>query len=184
MDAFLTTDRLVLRRMTEADLDDLISLHNDPVVMRFLTGGKPVSREQVEREYHDVFSKDGYWVAAERGTGAFHGWFAFHPTPDRDAGQRELGYRLRRLAWGKGYATEGSRALIERGFADPAIRRVWAQTMAVNIPSRRVMEKAGLTLERVFHLEWDDPLPGTEQGEVEYGLDRATRERHQLAQRD
>ena len=183
MDVYLTTDRLILRRITDADIDDLAALHNDPAVMRFLTGGKPVTREQVEREVHDVFSKDGYWAAAEPGTGALLGWFAFHPTADRDPGQRELGYRLRRSAWGKGLATEGSRALIETGFQDPQVRHVWAQTMAVNTPSRRVMEKAGLTLERVFHLDWDDPLPGTEEGEVEYGLDRTTWERHHTEHR-
>ena len=180
LDVTLTTERLVLRRITGADVEDLVALHNDPAVMRFLTGGKAVSREQVEREVDDVFSKEGYWAAVERGTGAFLGWFAFHPTPDRDPGQRELGYRLRRSVWGKGFATEGSRALIERGFQEPEVRRVWAQTMAVNIPSRRVMEKAGLTFERVFHVAWDDPLPGTDQGEVEYGLDRADWERHAM----
>jgi hypothetical protein len=52
-------------------------------------------------------------------------------------------------------------------------RRVWAETMAVNLPSRRVMEKSGLIHVRTFHLEWEDPLPGTEYGEVEYALERA-----------
>jgi RimJ/RimL family protein N-acetyltransferase len=42
--------------------------------------------------------------------------------------------------------------------------------MAVNVRSRRVMEKAGLRFVRVFHLTWDDPLPGYEEGEVEYEL--------------
>ena len=45
--------------------------------------------------------------------------------------------------------------------------------MAVNLGSRRVMEKAGLAFVRTFHLEWDDPLEGTEQGEVEYAITRA-----------
>ncbi len=184
MDVHLTTDRLVLRRFVEADIDHLVSLHNDPEVMRFLTGGTPVSRDEVEQGYRDHFANDGYWVAVERETGAFLGWFAFHRTPDRDPSRRELGYRLRRSVWGKGYATEGSRALIDRGFTDPDVRRVWAQTMAVNIPSRRVMEKAGLSLDRVFHLEWDDPLPGTEKGEVEYSLDRRSWERSRREQGD
>lgn len=173
MEVFLETERLTLRRFTDADVDHLFALHNDPDVMRFLTGSTPDSREEVEREYRDRFAGPGYWAAVERATGAFLGWFAFHPTADRDPGEVELGYRLRTAAWGKGYATEGSRALIRTGFTEPGVRRVWAQTMAVNLASRRVMEKAGLVLARVFHPEWEDPLPGTEHGEVEYALERA-----------
>jgi RimJ/RimL family protein N-acetyltransferase len=71
--------------------------------------------------------------------------------------------------------------LIDKGFAEMGVRRVWAQTMAVNLASRRVMEKSGLTHQRTFHLEWDDPLPGTELGEVEYALDRAAWERREGA---
>ena len=53
------------------------------------------------------------------------------------------------------------------------MRRVFAQTMAVNLASRRVMEKSGLRFVRTFHLTWDDPIPGAEDGEVEYALDSA-----------
>ena len=86
--------------------------------------------------------------------------------------------RLARAAWGRGLATEGARALIERGFAEMGLRRIFAETMAVNVASRRVLEKAGLTFVRTFHLAWDDPIPGAEHGEVEYeitsrGSDRA-----------
>ncbi|WP_433687349.1 GNAT family N-acetyltransferase [Micromonospora carbonacea] len=93
------------------------------------------------------------------------------PTPR--ANQAELGYRLRRAAWGRGLATEGSRALLRHAFATVGLARVWAQTMAVNTASRRVMEKAGLRYVRTFHLDWDDPIEGTEHGEVEYELLRA-----------
>ena len=47
--------------------------------------------------------------------------------------------------------------------------------MAVNLASRRVMEKSGLRYVRRFNLDFDDPLPGTEQGEVEYALTRDQR---------
>ena len=62
----------------------------------------------------------------------------------------KLGYRLRRSVRGKGYATEGSRALIDKAFADYGARRVFASTMVVNVASRRVMEKAGLRFVRIF----------------------------------
>jgi RimJ/RimL family protein N-acetyltransferase len=178
MQGFLETERLVLRRFTEADVDHLFALHNDPDVMRFLNGGKPTPREEIEREYRGRFAGDSYWAVVEKATGEFLGWFGLHPTeggPDA----AELGYRLKRSAWGKGYATEGSRALIRKGFAELGVRRVWAQTMAVNLASRRVMEKAGLVYVRTLHLEWEDPLPGTEHGEVEYALTKADWEQRQ-----
>ena len=177
MDVFLTTERLTLRRFVETDTDHLFVLHNDPDVMRHLTGGEPIPREEIEREYRDRFAGEGYWAAIERETGEFLGWFALHPTEDRDPVELELGYRLRRAAWGKGYATEGSRALIHKAFADMGASRVWAETMAINLASRRVMEKSGLKHVRTFHPEWDDPLPGTEHGEVEYALERSAWER-------
>jgi len=170
----------VLRRFTHADVEGLFSLHNDPDVMRFLNGGRAASRREVERQYRGRFRKDGYWAAIEKATGDFIGWFGFHPRGDRDPHEFELGYRLRRAAWGKGYATEGSRALIRKGFTELGVRRVLAETMAVNFASRRVMEKSGLEYVRTFHEDWSDPIAGVEQGEVEYALTRAAWERHEV----
>jgi RimJ/RimL family protein N-acetyltransferase len=184
MVVFLETERLVLRRFMEDDVFSLYALHNDPVVMRFLNGGKRISYEEIEREYRERFARDGYWAAVEKDTGEFLGWFALHPTEGGDPGEVELGYRLKRSAWGKGYATEGSRALIRKGFAELGVRRVWAQTMAVNLASRRVMEKAGLAYVRTLHLQWEDPLPGTEHGEVEYALRREEWEQQEAAARE
>lgn len=187
MHVFLQTDRLVLRRFTEADVDNLVVLDSDPAVMRFLTG-RPTPRAEIEREVLPRILRDygrgpaGRWAAVERSTGQFVGWLALQPPQDGTAAEVELGYRLVASVWGRGYATEGARALVRKGFADLGVQRVWAQTMAVNIASRRVMEKAGLTYVRTFHLHFDDPLPGTEHGEVEYELRRVHWTDHQTPQ--
>src|SRR5687767_13775645 len=86
----------------------------------------------------------------------------------REEVEPELGYRLRKSAWGKGYAAEGSSALIRRGFTELGVRRVVAETMVVHTGSRRVMEKAGMRAVRTFHQAWPDPIPGDEHGDVEY----------------
>lgn len=178
MQAFLKTDRLVLRRFTAAGVEHLTLLDRDPEVMRYLTG-KSTPREMVEQqvlprilEYYASPSGLGYWAAEEKATGEFLGWFEFRPVAGGNPSTVELGYRLRRSAWGKGYATEGSRALLRKGFTELAVQRVMATTMAVNTASRRVMEKVGLRLVRLFHQSWPDPLPGSEEGEVEYALTR------------
>jgi RimJ/RimL family protein N-acetyltransferase len=179
MRVFLETDRLVLRRFTAADADNLVDLDADPDVMRFVTGGIPTSREEIQNEvlpaflaYYQRYEGCGFWAAIEKATGEFLGWFHFRPRPDAAPGEVELGYRLRKSAWGRGYATEGSRALIRRGFTVSDVQRVTAEAMAVNQASRRVMEKAGLKLVRTFHKPWPFPIDGNESGGVEYALDK------------
>jgi len=180
MRVFLETDRLVLRQFTSADADNLVSLDADPDVMRYVTGGTPTSREEIESEvlpaflgYYQRYEGYGFWAVIEKETGEFLGWFHFRPYEDGAPGEVDLGYRLRKSAWGKGYATEGSRALIRKGFTEFGVQRVVAQAMAVNQASRRVMEKAGLTLVRTFHQPWPYRIEGDEFGDVEYALDRA-----------
>ena len=176
----LETERLVLRRFTEADVDDLRDLDGDPEVMRFITGGEPTPRDVIRDETlprfiraYEPFEGFGVWAAIERSTGGFLGWLEFYPPEGHGPEETELGYRLRRSAWGKGYATEGARALIRKGFTELGVRRVVAETMAVNVASRRVMEKAGLTYVRTFHQEWPERIEGDEHGDVEYALTKA-----------
>ncbi|MCO1574397.1 GNAT family N-acetyltransferase [Crossiella sp. SN42] len=178
MQVFLETDRLVLRRFTESDVDNLVRLDSDPEVMRFLTG-EPTPRAVIEHQVlpkllgHYELGPAGCWATIERATGEFIGWLALEPPADGSVTEVELGYRFQARFWGRGYATEGARALVRKGFTDLGVQRVWAQTMAVNTASRRVMERAGLKHVRTFFPHFDDPLPGTEQGEVEYELLRA-----------
>jgi RimJ/RimL family protein N-acetyltransferase len=179
MQVFCETQRLVLRRFTMADVDNLVRLDADPGVMHFITGGIPTAREEIENEilpaflaYYERFEGYGFWAAIEKPTGQFLGWFHFRPREGASPDEAEIGYRLRKSAWGKGYATEGSRALIRKGFTEFGVRRVVAETMAVNLASRRVMEKAGLTLVRSFHQRWPYPIEGDDLGDVEYALNK------------
>jgi RimJ/RimL family protein N-acetyltransferase len=188
MDIFLETERLILRRFTEADIDDLVDLDSDPAVMRFISGGRPTPRAQIENEilpaylgYYTRFAGYGFWAAIERSSGRFLGWFHLRPPHGGAPGEVELGYRLRATAWGKGYATEGARALIRKGFIDHHVRRVVASTLVVHTASRRVMEKSGLKLVRTFYQAWPERIEGDEQGEVEYALSRAEWELQEAA---
>ncbi|MFE2498153.1 GNAT family N-acetyltransferase [Streptomyces scopuliridis] len=167
---FLETPRLRLRSLTEGDLDRVVALDNDPGVRRFIDGGRPVSRETVRTETLPRLLGRGFWAAEERATGAWLGWFCLEPENEQGWRVVELGYRLRRAAWGRGYATEGARALVRVAFTDLGTERVTAQTMTVNTASRRVLEKAGLTYVRTFFEEWPETIEGSEQGDVAYTL--------------
>jgi RimJ/RimL family protein N-acetyltransferase len=164
----INTDRLSLRPITLDDVDLLVRLDSDPEVMRYLTNGKPTSRDEVLAIVRNC--RQSRWVAFERATEEFVGWFHLEPTGD---GEFELGYRLMRNCWDKGLATEGAAGLIAVGFRELGAQRIWAQTMLVNTRSRGVMERCGLKYVRTFHLHFDDPIAGTELGEVEYQLLRS-----------
>jgi RimJ/RimL family protein N-acetyltransferase len=187
----LLTERLRLRRLTPDDAGHLLTLDGDPAVMRFLDSELKTLADIESRVLPDLATRHqhypadvGYWAAQTRADGQFLGWAGLRPVQpgpapmvhwadSSDVTTLSLGYRLRRSAWGHGYATEAARLLIRRAFAHPAVQEIVATTMAVNAASRRVMEKAGLRYDRTVHVPFDDPLPGTEEGEVEYRLTRA-----------
>jgi RimJ/RimL family protein N-acetyltransferase len=143
--------------------------------MRHLTG-RARSREEVLAEWVPVLTRDdgpggllGYWAGFSGGD--FAGWWGLNPDPD-DEQQAELGYRLRRDVWGQGLASEGALALLGHGFDTVGLERVWAQTMAVNTRSVEVMTRIGMRFSRTWVGEWNEPLPGWEDGEVEYAVTR------------
>ncbi|MBW4719234.1 GNAT family N-acetyltransferase [Saccharothrix sp. SC076] len=165
---FLETERVVLRRFTPADEGPLVAMHGDPEVMRYLEGGRPLDPATTRRVLLPrLLRVDGWWAGVARASGELLGAFEFRTTDD---GVRELGYRLRRAHWGAGYATEVGRALVARGFRELGVRRVFATALAVNTGSRRVLAKVGLRHRRTCVVDWPDPIPGSEHGEVEYDL--------------
>lgn len=168
------TERMVLRPITLDDVDELVALDRDPEVMRYLTGGRPTPRDQVITIVRQRINCR--WMAFDRSSHEFVGWVGLVPTA-RD--EYAVGFRLRHAMWGRGLATEGARALITAAFGELGALRISAETMAVNVRSRRVMERCGLRHVRTFHRLWDDPIEGTEVGEVEYELLRSDWERVQ-----
>jgi RimJ/RimL family protein N-acetyltransferase len=201
MQVFLETERLVLRRFTEADVDHLFDLDSDPEVMRFLTGGIPTPREVIQNDIlpaflssYERFAGLGVWAAIEKASGEFLGWFSFRPKDAARPNDVELGYRLRQAAWGQGYATEGARALIRQGFTELDVQRVFATTYQDNLASRRVMEKAGLRLVRTYRNTLADLLAADtyhstseelwDGNDVEYALLKADWEQQEAVGRE
>jgi RimJ/RimL family protein N-acetyltransferase len=170
--ATLHTRRLTLVPLAEEHLDYEVELDSDPEVMRYL--GTARSRAEVEHYHRNRLAEAeqvpglGFWVGFEGGQ--FVGWWILGPRPIE--GEAELGYRLLRRHWRQGLASEGARELLRHGFEDLRLNRVFAETMAVNEASRATMASVGLRHVRTFHLDWDEPLPGTEHGEVEYAISR------------
>jgi RimJ/RimL family protein N-acetyltransferase len=179
----LHTERLELVPLSDDHLEFEIELDTDPEVMRYLTG-RAASRAEVERAHVRRLRAArevpglGYWSGFA--DDAFVGWWILQPPhgPDQPkvAGEADLGYRLLRRFWRRGYASEGARELIRYGFTEVGLNRIFAQTMGVNAASRATMTAAGLTFARSFVTagQYEDPVPGTEEGEVEYEITRTT----------
>jgi len=174
----LHTPRLTLVPLADEHLDLEYELDSDPEVMRYLTG-RAATREEVARAHARRMATEpefGFWMGFAGQD--FVGWWVLRPPhgPDQPfvEGEAELGYRLLRCRWRQGYAREGSLELLRYGFEELGLDRIFAQTMAVNTPSRATMASAGLTFRRAFisAAEYEDKIEGAEKGEVEYEITR------------
>lgn len=141
----IETERLLLRRLGMDDLDELVALHADPEVTRFI---RPLDRAEAEarlRKDESEWRERGHGllaIVASR-SGAFLGRCGLKYWPQ--FGETELGWALRHDAWGHGYATEAARACIEWGFAELDVPYLTAMIAPENARSLRVAERLGLT---------------------------------------
>ncbi len=199
----LHTERLLLVPLEDRHLDLEIELDSDPEVMRYLSG-RPSTRDEVLESHARRMALArkvpglGNWMAfasqegaggsappATEQAGEFVGLMMLPPAhgPDQpdDPEVADLGYRFLRRCWRQGLAAEASLVMLRHGFETVGVRRVIAQTMAVNTASRGVMTAVGMTYVRTYYPEWEDPLPGSDQGEVEYELTLADWQRRTRA---
>jgi RimJ/RimL family protein N-acetyltransferase len=167
-----------LRRLGAEDVDALVALDSDPEVMRYITGGLPTSRAAYEqvllpRMLGQATAPGLGFFAVESPKREFLGWVHLRRDTFEPA-WAELGYRFKRVTWGKGLATRVSRTLVARAFDELGFETVSARTVPENLASRRVMEKLGMKYAGEFEFPGSQlpgmvlpPLPG-----VLYLLDR------------
>ena len=157
----LETDRLILRTWTQADVDKLAVMNMDPRVMEYFpsTQDYQTTVKLIEHS-NNLFSQYGFCLYATelKETGEMIGFVGLN-IPDFDIPNFkpiqkpivEMGWRLAFEYWGKGYATEGAKAVLDQGFNTLNLKEIVAFTPFNNLRSRRVMEKIGLK-----HNEKDD----------------------------
>ncbi|MFJ7355427.1 GNAT family N-acetyltransferase [Phyllobacterium sp. NPDC097923] len=143
------TERLFLRPRTMADLEDCMAMDRDPDVTRFIPGpwtNPDAHRRFITARMEADFGPDlGYWsIFARDQPQRFLGWVLLIPD-DAVGPDIEIGWRLNRHAWGKGYATEAARPLVVHAFGQAGIKRIVAAIHPDNAASIRVAQKIGLT---------------------------------------
>ncbi|HEY9537820.1 MAG TPA: GNAT family N-acetyltransferase [Kiloniellaceae bacterium] len=142
------TSRLLLRPRTPEDFDACLVMDRDPEVIRYVGAPWSNSDEHVaflRRRLAERFPTGlGYWAIAPREEpAAFLGWVMLCPCTVAGA-EVEIGWRLIRAAWGRGYATEAAAPILAQGFAKEAMREAVADIHPDNVASQRVAEKIGL----------------------------------------
>ncbi len=146
----VTTQRLRLRQWRESDREPYAALNADPAVMRFFAGTQ--SREASDRSidmWRTELDERGWsnWAVETLESGAFVGFIGLS-VPKRALPFMpcvEVGYRLAKEHWGNGFATEGAKAALGVAFTRLALDEVVSFTALLNLPSRAVMERIGMT---------------------------------------
>lgn len=163
---YLETSRLLLRDWEEADLEPFSRLNADEQVMRYFP--KTLSPEETHGFYQSIVAEFkecgfGLYAVEVKERKEFIGFIGFHrPTFESDFTPCvEIGWRLKKEAWGKGYATEGATACLQLGFNQLGFDEVYSFTATINTPSQNVMTKIGMSYLKLFdhpRVEKDSPL--------------------------
>ena len=147
----METERLLLEEWSSEYLDDFARMVADPNVMKYISRGRPLSREEAEsisRRGEALWAEHGIgpWAAFDKEMGTWVGRIGLNLLADWPGPHKwEVGFELVPVFWGRGLATEGARAGIDVGFAQPGLERIISVTAADHQASHRVMEKIGLT---------------------------------------
>jgi ribosomal-protein-alanine N-acetyltransferase len=141
----VTTERLRLRPLREADAEALHAVYAHPRVEQWIG---PHSAERVAQEIAwqvECQAERGYsvWAVEDLGDGRLLGDCGLQPLEHRGP-EVELGYDLHPGAWGRGLATEAARAVVAAGLGPLALERIVAVVKPAHAASRRVLEKVGL----------------------------------------
>ncbi len=156
----LTTKRLALKPISQNDVGLVVEMFTDEQIMKYV-GGR-VSKEKIVEEMRFHIRRGGNgcigkWCISDRITGESLGTIALLPLPtdkdDTDWVQLiedqfpkediEIGYFLRRVAWGRGYATEAVQRVLRFVFEHSPLEKIVALRHPRNNNSRRVLEKTG-----------------------------------------
>jgi RimJ/RimL family protein N-acetyltransferase len=155
--AILTeTKRLVIRNwMPQDDAEQAFEIYGDPEVMRFIGRGK--TEESVETQRRSLQQRvdrtaalnngTGFWAIADKQTGEIFGTVILKQLPDNDGNPTpdfEVGWHLKKAAWGKGYATEAGQAVLDYGFNVLKLPIIYAVVNPENTASIHVTQRLGM----------------------------------------
>ena len=144
------TERLLMRSWREDDLEPFAALNADPIVMEHFPS--TLTRQESDALVVRITAQlddlgYGLWALEVRDSGEFVGFtgLALQTFPAHFTPAVEVGWRLKRSAWGHGYATEAALAALDYGFAVAELDEIVSMTAVTNVRSQRVMQRIGMT---------------------------------------
>jgi [ribosomal protein S5]-alanine N-acetyltransferase len=149
---WLKTDRTFMRPFLDEDLIDLCAILGDPLVMRHTATGEPktpsltASYLYSQQDHQEIYGFS-LWAVFRRSDGRLIGQCGLARL--RTTGETTLGYTLAQDCWGNGYATETTIAWVNHGFGRLKLDRIVAAVKPDNLASLRVLDKLGMSFERV-----------------------------------
>lgn len=150
---YVSTERLILRRFRETDVDALHSILGDPACGAYFDG-EPITFAQTVDFVEAAISREPFEEIAVsvRGSGQLIGVVRAGPFihGDDELGGKELRWAIHRDYWGQGVATEAVRTLVEEVFIDPSVTHVVAFCERDHLRTRKVAEKLGMVEEHVL----------------------------------
>lgn len=161
----IETERLTLRAWREQDRKPYYAMCADPEVMRYLGGTQSGAEADaaVDRRNAEIAGTGhSFWAMDRREDGVFLGFCGLKAGPAKTPieGQVEIGWRLAREAWGKGYAYEAARASLAWGWANLDVPSIAAITVPANVRSWGLMERLGMTRCPDEDFDHPDLVPG------------------------
>jgi ribosomal-protein-alanine N-acetyltransferase len=146
MSIIFETERLIVRQYTAADYDNYFSLHGNPDVMQYIRAAqtRDVSDAKFEETILDLPPHPflGRWAVDEKSSGNFVGSFVIIPIPD-DEEKIQLGYSFLPEYWGKGFATEVTKAGLDYFRDQTPLTEIYGVTETPHIASQKVLLKNG-----------------------------------------
>ena len=160
----LETERLILRRLVLADLNDLFALYRDPEIRRYFPEGVLTLEETLEEiewhmNGHPEHPQLGLWATVLKDNNQFIGRCGLLPWQIDGQLEVEIAYLLDKAYWKQGLATEAARAILHYGFGQLQLSRLICLIDPANVASQKVAERIGLTLERTVDGIDGDNLP-------------------------
>jgi len=153
MAIILETPRLILRHLVMDDLDELFALYRDPEIRRYFPEGVlslEDAREELEWHMHGHpdYPELGLWATVYKETDKFIGRCGLLPWEIEGKFEVEIAYLLDKSFWHQGLATEAANGILHYAFRILKLPRLICLIDPENIPSRKVAERIGMTLER------------------------------------
>ncbi|RKE98976.1 GNAT family N-acetyltransferase [Ichthyenterobacterium magnum] len=161
MKIHIETERLILREITNEDLDPMFELDSNPKVHEYL-GKKPITTKAQAKTYINSIITQykergiGRFAVIEKSTGNFVGWsgLKFNTGDKETIGNKrdfyDIGYRLMPKYWGKGYASESAKVILDYGFKTLNLKTIVGAAETKNIASNKILEKIGLQFTETF----------------------------------